>query len=218
MRQAIVSLLKKEVKTELRQKAAINGILLYVISTSFIAYLVFSSIEDLSTWIALYWITLIFASTNASINAFKEESGRAYLYYYSLVKPQHLIIAKSIYQSLLLCFIGFLNWICFSLFLGNPIENNGQFAIIILLSSLGLSGTFTLISAIASKTNNNASLLAILSFPILLPVLLTSIKASMLSGLGFEWQDIQLYMGLLGLIYVICLALSYVLFPYIWRS
>ena len=63
---------------ELRQKAALNGILLYVISTVFVAYLIFSSLEELSTWVALLWIVLLFASTNASINSFRKEAGREF--------------------------------------------------------------------------------------------------------------------------------------------
>lgn len=211
-------LLQKDFRSELRQKSAINGIFLYVISTVFIAYLVFNQLEDLTTWIALFWIILLFASTNASINSFKEESGSQYFFYYQLCSPQAIILSKLLFNGLLLVLIGLINWLFFSLLLGNPLENNLPFLGVLILASLGFSGVLTLVSGIAAKTNNNSTLTAILAFPILLPMLLTAIKASVLIGLGFGSDEWQLYLGMMGLINLVIIALAYVLFPYLWRS
>lgn len=211
-------LLQKDFRSELRQKSAINGIFLYVISTVFIAYLVFNQIEELTTWIALFWIVLLFASTNASINSFKEESGSQYFFYYQLCSPQAIILSKLLFNGLLLVLIGLINWLFFSLLLGNPLENNLPFLGVLILASLGFSGVLTLVSGIAAKTNNNSTLTAILAFPILLPMLLTAIKASVLIGLGFGSDEWQLYLGMMGLINLVIIALAYVLFPYLWRS
>ncbi|KAA3646947.1 MAG: ABC transporter permease [Bacteroidetes bacterium] len=214
----ISALLHKDLKSEFRQKSTWNGIILYVVSTVFIAYLIFNQIDDLSTWVALFWIVLIFASTNASINTFKNETGRQFYYYYSLCSPQALIISKLIYNAILLFVIGLVNLLFFTLLLGNPIENMSIFFWILFFGSTGISGILTLVSAIASKTNNNSTLTAILAFPILLPMILTSIKASMLCGVGFGWDECQLYVAMLGLINVVIILLSYILFPYLWRS
>lgn len=203
---------------ELRQKAALNGILLYVVSTVFVAYLIFSSIEELSTWIALLWIVILFAGTNASINSFRKESGRQFYYYYSLCSPQAMVLSKMTFNALLLVCISGLSYILFTLLLGNPIENLSLFLLVLFLGTLGISTVLSLSSAIASKTNNNATLTAILSFPIMLPTLLTAIKASMLCGLGFGWEDCQVYLLTLALLNVVVVVLSYILFPYLWRS
>lgn len=214
----ITLLLQKDLKSEWRQKSAINGIFLYVISTVFIAYLIFNRIEEMTTWIALYWIVLIFASTNASIQSFKNESGRQYLYYYSLCSPQAIILAKLFFNAILVLLIALINWLFFTVLLGNPLENNGIFLWVLILGSLGISGILTLVSAIAAKTNNNSTLTAILAFPILLPMILTAVKASLLCGLGFGWEECKSYILLMGLINVVIIALSYILFPYLWRS
>jgi heme exporter protein B len=203
---------------ELRQKAVLNGILLYVVSTVFVAYLIFSNLEELSTWVALLWIVVLFASTNASINSFRKEAGREFYYYYSLAKPQAIILSKMLFNAILQFIIAALTLLLFSLLLGNPVENMSLFYLILFLGSLGISTVLSLSSAIASKTNNNATLTAILSFPIMLPTLLTSIKASMLCGLGFSWEDCQVYIVTLGLLNIVIVILSYILFPYLWRS
>ena len=203
---------------ELRQKAALNGIMLYVISTVFVAYLIFVSLEELSTWVALLWIVVLFASTNASINSFRKEAGREFFYYYSIAQPQAIIISKMLFNAILQFVITALTLLIFSVLLGNPVENMSLFSVVLFFGSLGISTVLTLSSAIASKTNNNASLTAILSFPIMLPTLLTAIKASMLCGLGFSWEDCQVYIVTLGLLNIVIVILSFILFPYLWRS
>jgi len=214
----IVQLLKKDIRVELREKATLNGMLLYVVSTVFVAYLIFSSLEELSTWVALLWIVLLFASTNASINSFRKEAGREFFYYYSLAQPQAIILSKMLFNALLQLVITGLTLLLFMLLLGNPIENMSLFYLVLFLGSLGISTILSLSSAIASKTNNNATLTAILSFPIMLPTLLTAIKASMLCGLGFSWDECQVYIITLALLNLVVIALSYILFPYLWRS
>lgn len=192
--------------------------MLYVVSTVFVAYLIFSSLEELSTWVALLWIVLLFASTNASINSFRKEAGREFFYYYSLAQPQAIILAKMLFNAILQFIIAALTLLLFSLLLGNPVENMSLFYVVLFLGSLGISTVLSLSSAIASKTNNNATLTAILSFPIMLPTLLTAIKASMLCGLGFSWEDCQVYIVTLGLLNIVIVMLSFILFPYLWRS
>ncbi len=210
--------MQKDIKTELRQKAALNGIFLYLITTVFISYLVFNQIEEFTVWIALYWIVLVFASTNATINGFKNESERQYLYYYSLCSPQAIVLSKLIFNAILLTLIALINWLLFAVLLGNPLENNSLFLVVILMGSFGVSATLTLVSAIAAKTNNNSTLTAVLGFPILLPMILTAIKASTLCALGFSWDEVREYFLIMSLINILIITLSYILFPYLWRS
>src|SRR5690606_30025924 len=199
-------------------KSTIYGVLLYLVSTIYITYLIFHSLKEVSSWIGIFWIILVFGATNASINSFRNESGRQFLYYYSLVSAQSIILSKLIYNSIVVLFVSILNLLVFSLLLGNPLENVLLFCLILLFGSMGISSVLTLGAAIASKTNNNSTLTAILSFPILLPVLLTSIKASVLSGLGFGWEECSTYIYVLLLLNLVVFSLSYILFPYLWRS
>jgi heme exporter protein B len=75
-----------------------------------------------------------------------------------------------------------------------------------------------MIAAIASRTNNNFALMAILSFPILLPFLLVlmQVSSSALSG-GTMGENIS-YLVAVVVLDSIVIALSYVLFPYLWRD
>src|SRR5215217_1629047 len=94
-------LVKKELLLEWRSKYALNGVLLYVVSTVFVCFLSFVSI-DIITWNALFWIIMLFASINAVSKSFLQESKGRQLYIYTIASPIALIISKTIYNVLLM--------------------------------------------------------------------------------------------------------------------
>ena len=117
----------------------------------------------------------------------------------------------------MLLIINLLTFGVLGLMVGNPVRETPQYILAILLGSIGFSITFTFISAIAAKANNSATLMAILSFPVVLPVLITLIRLSKnaIEAKASTWAaDIQT----LGAIDAILIALCFVLFPYLWRD
>lgn len=201
----------------MRNKYALGGILLYVVSTVFISYLSFKKIIDPATWNALFWIILLFASINAIAKSFISETKGRLLYLYTLTSPQAVIISKIIYNSLLLTALAGLCLTVYSVFIGNIIQDTPLFLITLLLGSFGFASLLTMVSAIASKANNNFTLMAILSFPILVPLLIVLIKLSKNAIDGLEHWDIN-FLLVLMLLNVIIIALSYLLFRYLWRD
>ena len=171
-------LIIKELKLELRNKYALGGILLYVVSTVFVSYLSFKKIVTPSTWNALFWIILLFASINAIAKSFITETKGRLLYMYTLASPQAVILSKIIYNSLLLIVLSGLCLLAYSLFIGNIIQDLPLFLVTLLLGSLGFSSLLTMVSGIASKAGNNFTLMAILSFPIMIPLLMVLMKLS----------------------------------------
>jgi heme exporter protein B len=210
-------LIIKEFKLELRNKYALGGILLYVVSTVFVSYLSFKQIINAPTWNALFWIILLFASINGVAKSFISESRGRLLYMYTLVSPQAVILSKIIYNSVLLLLISGLCLLIYSLFVGNLVQDMPLFLLTLLLGSFGFSSLLTMVSAIASKTSNNFTLMAILSFPIMMPLLIVLLKLSKNAIDGLEHWDLN-YLLVLMFINVIIIALSYLLFRYLWRD
>jgi heme exporter protein B len=210
-------LVSKEIKLEMRNKYALGGILLYVVSTVFVSYLSFKKIIDPATWNALFWIILLFASINGIAKSFINETRGRLLYLYTLVSPQAVILSKIIYNSFLLIVLSGLCLLVYCLFIGNIIQDFPLFFVTLLLGSLGFSSLLTMVSAIASKTSNNFTLMAILSFPIMMPLLIVLIKLSKNAIDGLDNWD---YNSLLILLFlnVIIIVLSYLLFRYLWRD
>ena len=210
-------LVAKELKLEMRNKYALGGVLLYVVSTVFVSYLSFKRIIDPATWNALFWIILLFASINAIAKSFINETRGRLLYLYTLASPQAVILSKIIYNSVLLIVLSGLCLFVYTLFVGNIIQDTALFLLTLLLGSCGFSSLLTMVSAIASKTNNNFTLMAILSFPIMMPLLMVLIKLSKnaIDGLErWDWNSILVLMFL----NVIIITLSYILFRYLWRD
>lgn len=215
----ITALIHKDLMLELRQKYAINGILLYVFSTIFVVQLSFGRVIDDTTWIALFWVILLFAAFNAVSKSFVQESSARRLYYFTLASPVSVIASKMIYNALLMVFLGGLSLGIYSLFMGMPALGMSLFLPAFILGCIGLATAITMVSAIASRTGNNAALTAILGFPVVLPLLLLLIKASQLS-LSRSVADIEMLKLLLSitLIDAVVVILAIVLFPYLWRD
>lgn len=213
-----MALLKKDVLLEFRQRYALFSILLYVVATVYISYLIFSNIKDVRTWNALFWIILIFASVNSAAKSFSNESENRFWYYYQLSSPQAIILSKIIYNTLLIWIISLVTYVIYSWFLGNPVENHLHFLAVILLGSASFSGILTVVSAIAVKTNNNATLMAILSIPLLLPAVIIIVKASQLSLMGMTMAQNGAYLAGLLVLNLLVTAMGYLLFPYLWRE
>jgi heme exporter protein B len=201
----------------LRQKYAINGILLYVFSTLFIIKSSLFTVRP-DVWIALFWIVILFASVNAGAKSFIQEGRGRLLYYYTIASPEDIILAKLLYNCVLLLILAFLSLGGFVVFFGDIIGNPLYFAVIILLGSIGFAASFTMISGIASKAKGSATLMTVLSFPVVLPQLLLAIKLSKRAVDGFDFSVGSKELVALGLINLIVIIVSYMLFPYLWRE
>ncbi len=210
-------LLRKEFTLEWRQKYAISGILLYVLSTVFIVYISFIKIAP-PIWNVLFWIIVLFASVNAIVKSFVQESGNRQLYYYQLANPTAILLSKIIYNSLLLLFLSTLAFAAFGFVTENPVKDSWQFFGVLFLGSIGFSITFTFISAIAAKANNSSTLMVILGFPLIIPILMTLVKISANALRLIQDTGVSKDAMILIAIDLILGALALVLFPFLWRD
>ena len=107
----------------------------------------------------------------------------------------------------------------FFIFLDNPVTNSLRFTGIVLLGGTGISLVFTLMSAIAAKAQQNAALIAILGFPVILPQLLLLMRLSKaaFAEVFREGAVLQLA-GLIGLMDLLVIVLAVILFPYLWKD
>ncbi|MFL5752548.1 MAG: heme exporter protein CcmB [Bacteroidia bacterium] len=214
----INTLLRKEFLLEFRQKTALNGILLYVISTVFVCYLSFKHIVDPGVWNALFWVILLFGAINTASKSFSNEARGRAIYNYSIYSPQAMILSKMLYNSLLMCAVNLITLLFYCWFIGSLVQDLPLFVLTILLSSIALSGMLTLVAGISGKAGGSFTLMAILSFPVTLPLLLVAIKVSKNAADGLALSVSLSYIMVLALINVIVFVLAFLLFPYLWRD
>lgn len=218
MTKTVLALLKKDLLLEFRQQHTFYGTLLYIASTIFVLFL---SVSDMDTnvWNGLFWVIQLFVCVNAVAKSFLQESKGKMLYYFSIVSPVAFIIAKIIYNVCLMIGMSLVSLLLYTVLLGNPLSNVWQFTAIVVLGGGSLSLVFTLMSAISAKANQNAALIAILGFPVILPMLLLLIQLSKtaFSEIFREGALLQLALLVMGLDALI-IVMAVILFPYLWKE
>jgi len=213
---SILALIQLEFKMEMRRKYALGGAFLYVLSTVFIIYASLQNFKELP-WNALFWIVALFIAVNAIAKSFAVEQDGTRLFLYQLASGVQYIIAKMVYNVLLVSLLFTISLLAFLLFLGIPILHYDVFILTILLGSLGLGIVLTFISAIANKTDSSAVFTAILGFPVLLPILLSLIK---LTAASFSMEEMAISKDIVILLAIdgILAGLILILFPLIWKD
>ncbi|WP_462253017.1 heme exporter protein CcmB [Ekhidna sp.] len=213
----VVELIKKDLIVDWRQQNPITGIMLYLTSTIFTSFMAFKGLVSVEVWNALFWIILLFTTINAISKSFIQEERRS-LYYFFLSKAHEIILAKLIYSFLYLFTISIVSLIIYSTLLGNPLINHGLFLLNLVLGCLGLSAAFTMISSIAFRTSNRSIMMAVLGFPVIIPVLVLAISNSFKILDSYVFMQIQGNLTALFSVDVIIIALTFVLFPFTWKS
>ena len=214
----IFTLLKKDFLLELRQQHTFFGILLYVASTIFVLYLAMGQPES-TTYNGIFWMIQLFVCVNAVAKSFLQESRGRMLYFFSITGPVNFIIAKLIFSTVIMLLMVFVSLLLFRILLGNPVNNYFQFIAIACLGGVSLSLVFTLMAAIAAKAQQNAAVMAILGFPLIIPQLLLLIRLSK-AAFGEVFREGALLQILLLLIAldILVIALAVVLFPFLWKD
>jgi heme exporter protein B len=213
----IFTLIKKDLLLEVRQQYSFYGILLYIASTTFVVYLSMGQPEE-KVWNGLFWVLQLFVSINAVAKSFLQENKGRMLYFYTIASPTNFVIAKLLFNAILMLLMNLLSLAVFTLLLGNPMVKIGEYLLISLLGGMSLSLVFTFLAAIAAKAQQQAALMAIMGFPIIVPQLLLLMKISSAAfssaiQLGW-WQMIGMLVGLDLMI----IALAYILFPFLWKD
>lgn len=211
-----MTLFKKDLLLEIRQQYSFYGILLYIGSTIFV---LFSAVEEPESevWNGLFWVIQLFICINAVAKSFLQESRGRMLYFYSIASPASFVLSKLLFNSLLMLLMSLLSLLLFTLFLGNPVHKMLPFTGLTLLGGLSLSLVFTFLAAIAAKANQNAAIMAILGFPIIIPQLLLLMrlsKAAFAPLLTISASTVILLLALDALV----ILLAVILFPFLWKD
>ena len=214
-------LLQKEWKSEFRQKEHFAALVIYLLSTIFICYLSFEKISDGQTWGALLWVTGLFTSFNAMHKALDSAHQPQLLHLYTLATPGAVILSKCLYHAAQIAVLNVFSLVLFLLFFGDAVlikMDWGQLITGLILGSTGLGTMLTFVASLAQRTGQGVGLMAILGFPLVVPLLITIVKFTRLAIEGVTWATNGYQLMLLIVLNVLAIVLSYLLFPYLWRE
>ncbi|MBC7449973.1 MAG: heme exporter protein CcmB [Cytophagales bacterium] len=216
-----IALVKKEFLLEFRLRYMLNAVIIYLASAIFICYYAFFGRGgDLSamTWNALFWIIIVLASVNAASRSFLMERSSRHFYYYFMASPGAIILSKLIYNLILLIVMSLAGLALFCLIMGNVVQDMPMFILITVIGSGCLAATLTFIAALAAQTQHSMTLMAVLSFPVVIPLLMLLINVSKSAIDGLDRSLALEDLAVLLAVKVITIAVSYILFPYLWKN
>jgi heme exporter protein B len=212
-----IALFKKDLLLELRQQYTFYGIVLYVASTIFVLYLAMGNPEPF-VWNGLFWMIQLFVCVNAVAKSFLQEGRGRLLYFYSIAGARDFILAKLLFNALLMMAMSLISLLLFMILLGNPVIHPLRFMGMAVLGGMGLSIIFTFLSAIAARAGQGAALMAILGFPLVIPqvLLIMRLTNTVFSDvfLGASSQIVLMLLALDAMMIVLCM----ILFPFLWKD
>ncbi|WP_317172148.1 hypothetical protein [Hymenobacter sp. BRD67] len=85
-----------------------------------------------------------------------QESAGLRLYYYTVARPEAVVLAKIFYNALLLLALAIPGLLLYTLLLGNPVQDWPLYTSSIALGALSLASSLTLVSGIAARAGQGA--------------------------------------------------------------
>ncbi|HVO73105.1 MAG TPA: heme exporter protein CcmB [Ignavibacteriaceae bacterium] len=214
-------LFSKDYHSEIRTRYAINSLIMFIIvAVSVILFSIGNERVPGNLTAGLYWVVIFFSAMSGLGRAFISEEERGTSMTLQLIASPSTVLSGKIIFNLILVFamnivITFIYSILFEEFV---IQNYILFIINFILGNIGLAVSATIISAIIAKAGSKGTLYPVLSFPILLPLILTSAKLTLFSIDGTSINDAVFELAIVACYDVIMVSASYMLFDFIWKD
>jgi heme exporter protein B len=211
----------KDWRSELRTRYAVSALLMFVLTT--IAIILFSlgsegaSADALS---GMLWVVVFFAAMSGLSRTFvmEEERGTT-LTLQLLAPPAAVFFGKLLFNLVLVTGLNAVTVLLYTAFVnGFVVKTVSIFLVTVLLGSVGLAAASTVIAAIIARANTKGTLYPVLSFPVLLPLLLSVIEATRKACEGAFFSEAGGEFQLLISYIVVVIAASSMLFDYIWKD
>ncbi|HDI51598.1 MAG TPA: ABC transporter permease [Bacteroidetes bacterium] len=216
----MLAIMNKDLRSELRTKYAINAIVMFaVITLAAISFTVGAFALAPQFQAALLWIVLFFSASSGLPRVFiKEEESKTVNALKLSSSPLGVFLGKLMFNLILLLILASIIVPLFIALMGVNIKGLALFVLIVVLGLLGLSGASTIVAAIVAKAATKGTLFAVLAFPILLPLLITTISATDYAMGGGTitggFSHIQILVSYIG----IMLTISILLFEFVWQE
>ncbi len=162
------------------------------------------------------WLGILFASVLSLGESFRIETENLALDGLRLAPadPRAIFLGKALGNTLMLWVLTLvLTPVTVGLYDVQVAENPLKLAMILLLGCSAISAPGTLYAAIASNARARDVLLPLLLFPVLIPGLLASVKATGLMLQGDPMHQVGSWLGLLSAFNVLYWGLGFALFP-----
>lgn len=208
---------RKDLRVEFRTRYVYSALLMFAVTVMVtVSFTVGGFLPDSGIAAALLWIILFFSAMAGLSRTFvqEEETGTAAALRMAAA-PETVLMGKYMYNAVLLFSLAVLLVPLFFVLLNQSVLLPGLFLAVLLLGLLGLAAVSTVLAAIVAKAEAKGLLMAVLSFPVLLPLLLTAVKATH-NCLAGSREGVAASMLLLFCYDGVIITASFLLFAFIW--
>jgi heme exporter protein B len=216
-----VAVLRKDFASELRTRYAVNALVMFVVTTlSIILFAIGGEAVSPEVLAGVLWIIIFFAAMSGLSRTFVSEEERGTTMTLQLLaRPSCVYFGKLGFNIVLILSLSVFIVILYVLFISEfVIRSYDIFITTFLLGGVGLASSSTIIAAIIAKANTRGTLYPVLSFPVLLPLLMTVIHATKLAMEGAPFGEATGAFQLLVSYAIVVITASYLLFDYIWKD
>ncbi|NVM22740.1 MAG: heme exporter protein CcmB [Desulfobacterales bacterium] len=213
----------RDLRSEFRTRYAVNAILMFavtaLVAVSFsIGAFRIADAEKSFLYAVLLWIILVFSALSGLSRSFvkEEEAGTMDVLRLS-ARPQAVFLGKLFFNLTLLGALELIIVPAFILLMEYEIEFPLLFASMIISGGLGLGAGTTIVAAMIAQASARGALFSALSFPLLLPLMITAIKGCERAAAGMHtagWPEVKLAVAYV----IIMITMSLFLFPLVWEE
>lgn len=171
-----------------------------------------------NVWNGLFWMTQLFVCVNAVAKSFLQESPGRMLYFYTIAGARDFILAKLIFNAVLMVVMSLVSLLLFQLLMGNPLQHPLKFVGYSCLGGCSLSLVFTFLAAIAARARQGAALMAIMGFPLIIPQVLLLMRMSNTAFADVIQGSLLQIILLLVALDILVMVLAVILFPFLWKD
>ncbi|MBP9191741.1 MAG: heme exporter protein CcmB [Ignavibacteria bacterium] len=215
-----INVFKKDLISELRTRYALNSLIMFVlVSISIIRFAIGDEKIDNEILSGLLWIVIFFSASGGLSRTFvKEEEKETSVALKMSVDSAGVFTGKLLFNFVLTIILNFLITILFIMITDYQINNVWGFILVIAIGNIGLVSASTIIAAIISKANSKGTLYPVLSFPVLIPLLVTVISATKLTSAGAQTGGLYEEFVILISYSIVITTVSLMLFKFVWED
>ncbi len=218
-----VAIWLRDLRGEFRTRYAVNAILMFAVTTLIAVSFSIGSFrigdaEQPFLYAVLLWIILVFSALSGLSRSFvkEEEAGTMDVLKLS-ARPQSVFLGKLFFNLTLLGALELIVVPLFILLMNYKIVSPALFVAMVISGGFGLGAGTTIVAAMIAQASARGALFSVLSFPLLLPLMITAIKGCERAADGINtagWPEVRVAVAYT----VIMITISLVLFPVIWEE
>jgi heme exporter protein B len=213
-----LAVLQKDMQVEFRCRYAYSAQVVFAVTTLIaVSFSMGGRLADPDVAASMLWVILFFSSMTGLSRSFAQEEETGTILALRLAAdPEPVLLGKYLFNAALLLSLTALIVPLFLVLAGVTVAHPLGFLAIVFLGALGLVGGGTIIAAIAARAAVKGALMTVLSFPIVIPLLISAINGTRLTLGGEAARGVLPDLWFLFFYNGIIVAASFLLFEHIW--